>query len=170
MKSTRFTPLRTAASTLAAILIISSAVAVSPPVHSVRGHAIWPVFSTVTMGLPNGGNSFNQLIINAWQDQDGSAHGVIEWTYDTNPLPGGGGQGASGYPWTINVNTLVMLDVNAAYVQGVVVNSGQVPTDVGTRWGFTIVDNGNRPNDSPDVLVDYSLGIYPIHIGDFTVR
>ena len=80
--------------TLVGLLMMPSARAGQRSVHEVRGHGLTGAFGPdVIAGLPEGGNSVNQVSINAWQDLDGSAHGVIEWTWDINQLPGGGGQG-----------------------------------------------------------------------------
>lgn len=150
---------------LLTLLMISPAVAKGPPVHSVRGHAIWSQGGEVVTGLPQGGNRFDQLSISAWQYEDGTAQGILEWTYETNPLPGGGGQTISGYPWTVAIDTLIMLDYNCAYVEGVVINSGQVPGDVGLRVGFSFVDNGEGADAPPD-----ELNSSPIDAGNFIVR
>lgn len=165
MKAQRLLVCGELALALLTLLMVSPVVAKGPPVHSVRGHAVWSQGGEVVTGRPQGGNRFDQLSISAWQDADGTARGILEWTYETNPLPGGGGQTISGYPWTVAIDTLIMLDDNWAYVEGVVINSGQVPEDVGSRVGFYFVDNGEGADVPPD-----ELNFRPIDAGNFIVQ
>jgi hypothetical protein len=127
------------------------------PVDSVRGSALWHDVS----GLPDGGNYHDKISINAWLDPDGTAHGTIAWTSEYNPLPGGGGRTISGFPYIIRVDTLI-ISGNTAHIEGVVVNSGQQPGDIGLRISFDVVDNGRGSLDE--------LNGDLIQAGNLTVR
>lgn len=133
----------------------------SPAVHQVRGHGMLQ-YAT---GAPDGGNSFDQISINAWMNADGTVDGMAEFTWQRHLLPGGGGKLSSGYPWTIAIDTMIFFSADFVYVEGVVIHSGQNPGDVGMRAGFPIVDNGNGADDPPD-----ELNFTPLFAGNLTVR
>ena len=84
------------------------------------------------------------------------------------------GRGTDGYPYVIDVDTLIVLAPNAVWVAGTV-RSPQVPVDNGGFTGFIVIDHGNGAADPPDELWqagqpnDYFRG-GPIHSGNFTVR
>jgi hypothetical protein len=107
-------------------------------VQQVTGHAVWHH----TVGLPSGGQHIDQVSINAWLDAGGTAHGTMSWITTAQQLPGGGGQAISGYPWAMRVDTLVIIG-NTAHIEGVVVRSGQVPENVGSRVSWDVVVNGD---------------------------
>lgn len=136
-----------------------------PPLLTVRGHGVWGQAS----GLPEGGNFVNQTSINAWLNPDGTADGVIEWTAQLHTLPGDGGQLHSGYPWTIRVQSLSLLHADEiythVYITGLVVNSGQNPSDIGAHVELSVVDWNGPDSDFPD-----ELNGVPLDAGNFTIK
>ena len=116
----------------------------------------------------------DHFAINAWRDADGIVRGMAAWTAVYHGFPGDGGQGTSGYPWYMAIDTLVMVSDHEVYIEGVVVYSPQVPEDEGLVVSFFIRDNGNSADDPADELSlfydptgEFAL---PIHSGNFVVR
>lgn len=139
------------------------------PAHEVVGHGIW---SQVVGAGEDLAQWIDQVSINAWVDDAGTAHGSIVWTSVFHQLPAdpdaplydAPGPAGSGYPWYLEV-TSVSVFGNEAYVYGIVVHSPQVPEDEGSTVTFHVVDRGNGPDDPPDLL-----GGREIEGGNFTVR
>jgi hypothetical protein len=123
--------------------------------HQVTGHATWHH----TVGLPSGGQSVDQVSINAWLDSAGTAHGTMSWTGVYHGLPDHGNQYQSD-PYTMRVDTLIIVG-KTAHVEGVVVRSGQNPGAIGSRVSWDIFDFGNRADVLNGEVVDG---------GNFSVR
>jgi hypothetical protein len=93
--------------------------------------------------LPSGGQSIDQVSINAWLDASGTAHGTMTWTEVNHGLPDQGNH-SQGIPYAMRVDTLIIIG-NTAHVEGVVVRSGQAPGVIGSRvsWDIVIDPYGN---------------------------
>lgn len=101
--------------------------------------------------------SVSHISVNAWLDDNGVAHGMMNWT-------GGVTIGAvvpPAYPWHMNV-TSIDFSGNTATVCWVVVHS-VVPDDIGISDCFDFTDNS--ATGEPDEI----LGI-PIEAGNIIVR
>ena len=128
-----------------ALLLLGLSPAIATAQSEVQGHGIF----IHDVGLPNGGQFFNQISVNAWLDDQGVAHGTMIWVGGVfQPLPGNGQQGGPADPWFIAV-TDIFFDGNTAYVFGVVVHS-IFPGDEGTGVGFSFTDNSGT--GLPDLI------------------
>lgn len=132
----------------------------SKPQQFLRGHAFW----NQTTGAPFGGNFINEVSIIAWLDTGGVAHGSVTWVGAERTVPGKGGRTLSGYPWIMDVTRFVRVNASTVFIEGVVTQSGQNPSDVGTIAQWTVRDLGNGASDEPDVVNDV-----PIEGGNFTI-
>jgi hypothetical protein len=123
-----------------------------PPIHQVRGHGIWD------LNPPRG--LLNQISINAWEDETG-AHGVWTWVTNFDDFNNPDGHG---WIWVIDVRLLIVVD-NVAYVEGPILFDNTFPEFEGAWVGMSVIDNGNGPNDPPDLL-----GGFPLLGGNFIVK
>ena len=154
------------------LLALPVRVEAQQPVHSVRGNGLL----NRNVGLPEGGQYFDQIAISARLDADGSVTGQMtyESVYQTVPPTNGYvGPLASGYPQQYDIDTLIMLSDHEAYVEGVCVNDPQPGGfAVGFRLGFVIRDNGNGNGSPPDEFSWGSPDSYspsPIIAGNYVV-
>jgi hypothetical protein len=131
------------------------------PTQFLRGHGFW----NQTTGVPFGGNFINQVSIIAWTDSSGVAHGSATWVGGGDHLvPGKGGRTITGYPWHLEVTNFVRLNANTVFVEGIVTQSGQNPSDVGNVVQWTVRDNGSGASGEPDTVNDI-----PLEGGNFNV-
>jgi hypothetical protein len=130
------------------------------PQQFVRGHGFW----NQTAGVPFGGNQINEVSIIAWVDAAGVAHGSATWVGGEHTVPGKGGRTLTGYPWILDVTNFVRVDANTVFVEGVVTQSGQNPSDVGSLVQWTVRDFGAGASGARDTVNDF-----PIEGGNFVV-
>lgn len=131
------------------------------PKEFLRGHGFW----NQTTGVPFGGNFINQVSIIAWTDSSGVAHGSATWVGGTDHIvPGKGGRTITGYPWHLEVTNFVRVNANTVFVEGVVTQSGQNPSDVGNVVQWIVRDNGSGASGERDTVSDI-----PIEGGNFNV-
>lgn len=105
---------------------VSSALAA--PQSEVRGHG--------KVQLGDATISVSQINVNAWLDENGVAHGMLNWTGGV-PI---GSVVPPAYPWQMDV-TSIEFSGNTATVCWVVVHS-VVPEDIGIADCFDFTDNG----------------------------
>jgi hypothetical protein len=131
------------------------------PQQFLRGHGFWDQ----TVGVPFGGNFINEVSIIAWTDTAGVVHGSATWVGGTDHIvPGKGGRTITGYPWHLVVTDFVRVNANTVFVEGIVTQSGQNPSDVGTVVQWIVRDNGSGASGERDMVNDV-----PIQGGNFNV-
>jgi hypothetical protein len=132
----------------------------SKPKQFLRGHAFW----NQTTGVPFDGNFINEVSIIAWIDTGGVAHGSATWIGGfQRTVPGKGGRTLSGYPWIADITRFVRV-ANTVFVEGVVTQSGQSPSDVGRVVQWIVDDLGTGASEDRDMVNGM-----PIEGGNFTI-
>lgn len=114
-------------------------------------------------GAPDG-NHFSVVHVNAWLDDEGVAHGTLQWVGDApQTLPAGGSTGFPGgpaLPYIAEVTAIYCLGDGTVGVEGVVIAS---PQSVGNGFGvyFDFTDNSAG---GPDMI-----NFQPIQAGNIIV-
>jgi hypothetical protein len=119
---------------------------------SVLGHGKVPIDSVPPFTV-------SEISIDAWLDDAGVAHGMVEWNGDA--LPNTNQPGGPSNPFHLEVTDLYIVG-NTAYVTAVVVNAPN-QTANGQEFEFTFTDNsGTADADEIDGI--------PIEAGNITVN
>ena len=150
--------------------LVPAATAASPPVHEVKGSGtFW-----LEVGVPN--EPFGELLVehvsvNAWLDDDGSAHGFIQTVTNwiiPHPPKGQPDPFGTGGQALFAVTGLVVTG-NVASIETVVVFSPDFPDEVGNYYIWDVVDVGGPPN-SGDLVYFAGFGPLVTLAGNYIVR
>ena len=155
-----FRPNKTRLACVAAALLLALSPAAASA-QSVKGEGT----SFYDNGVPDGGNYFEHIAVNAWLDDDGVAHGTVAWIGDTFiGLPGNvnfWGLGGPADPFILDVTDLYF-DGRTAVVGGFVTAS---PGGQANGGYFILSFTDNSGTDEPD-----EINGSPIDVGQITVR
>src|SRR5262245_49457300 len=103
------------------LVVVPRTTAAAPPLVELRGHGIWALDQGDV--YDNHQQYLESTAINAWLDEDGTAHGTIVWMDVLNGPYEGAGPSFSGYTWQIDVDTLLVLADDLVYLEGFVTHS-----------------------------------------------